>query len=85
MGAEPRGSRVVVLMTQEKVDVNSMQTLCGRYASHVQIINGTPISLISAPHRRFIGVLTKRSVHQRVLIRCIFGVYSPLSQLEVAL
>ena len=81
---EPREWWVVVLMTQEKVDVNSMQTLCGRYASHVQIINGTPISLISLCKNCFIEILTKRSVHQRVFIRCVFGVYSSVSQLEVS-
>lgn len=64
-------------MTQEKVDVNSMQTLCGRYASHVQIISGTPISLISNEGR--FSVLTKRSVCQRVSLRRVFGVYSAVS------
>ena len=62
-----------MLMTQEKVDVNSMQTLCGRYASHVQIIAGTPISLISDRERR--GLNDKRRASTRVSstrTRCTF-------------
>ena len=38
---------VVVLLTQESIDLRELQRMCGRFASHVQIIYGTPISSIS--------------------------------------
>ena len=38
---------VVVLLTQESIDLGELQRMCGRFASHVQIIYGTPISSIS--------------------------------------
>lgn len=38
---------VVVLLTQENIDLRELKRMCGRFASHVQIIYGTPISSIS--------------------------------------
>ncbi|KAM7456836.1 hypothetical protein BLSTO_02405 [Blastocystis sp. subtype 1] len=38
---------VFVLLTQESIDLGELQRMCGRFASHVQIIYGTPISSIS--------------------------------------
>ena len=38
---------VVVILTQEKPKVPEMTAMCGRFASHVQIIEGSPIDIIS--------------------------------------
>ena len=38
---------IVVILTQEKVKVPEMTEMCGRFASHVQIIEGSPVDIIS--------------------------------------
>ena len=36
---------IVVLITQEKVDIKTLEHISKRYASHVQVIEGSPIDL----------------------------------------
>ena len=59
---------------------NALRSLCVACADHQWNPDQFDIPL----QRRFIVILTKRSVHQRVFIRCVFGVYSSVSQLEVS-
>ena len=36
---------IVVLISQEKVDIKTLEHISKRYASHVQVIEGSPIDL----------------------------------------
>ena len=38
---------VVVVLTQETVNIKELGQMCGKFSSHVQVIYGTPIDVIS--------------------------------------
>lgn len=48
------GITLVVILTQDKVKIPEMTAMCGRFASHVQIIEGSPIDIISSHLSLFI-------------------------------
>lgn len=40
-----------MVLTQENINIREMKSLCGRFQEYVQVINGTPISVISFIHQ----------------------------------
>ena len=66
---------IVVILTQEKVKVPEMTAMCGRFASHVQIIEGSPVDIISMCLQirlSFIITLLVFMLNSLMLIRCMW-------------
>ena len=39
---------IVVILTKDTINVAEMTAMCGRFASHVEVIEGSPVDLISS-------------------------------------
>ena len=58
---------IVVILTKDTINVAEMTAMCGRFASHVEVIEGSPVDLISSI--ACYTILHARGLHSRQDLR----------------